>query len=367
VHQTGWTGLRWTAGPIDVPQNGNLQVSLGGWSRGYVVFRMIDVPPTNGFAETISVVPSESSDGVHWKSGAAMDVSGLDISEWVGDVVEGPAGLLASGYMQGVACGGPAPVNAIWLSSDGLSWRRTALSGFGGGKAYRIAAGSSGYIATGVGPGTKPAPYVWTSKDGITWVGTNVESATVKGVEVTNAASFAGGFVLAGAAPDPKGMCGAGTLTPSLWWSTNGKAWSRDTITGTTPGDNASFNVYRISDHALLAQESSYSLSSNVVTHAAWASTDGRTWTKCTDPAFAGTAVLSYGAKGILMSIPVDAPIHLDFWDIRSDFTAVKLVQSGSGPTGGTELASLAALGPIGVVVANADGSQFWVGTPTVS
>jgi hypothetical protein len=251
------------------------------------------------------------------------------------------------------------------MSSDGVSWKRVGLSGFGGGTVFRIEAGSTGYVATGVGPGTARAPYVWISKDGVTWTGTSLETATVKGVEVTNAVSFAGGFVIAGAAPDPNGGCGAGTITPSLWWSLNGKAWTKDTVSGTTPGDNASFRVYRIGDHALLAHESSYSVAKNETTDGAWTSTDGRTWKQTADPAFTANTVLSYKAKGVLVSSPVDPTSHADVWDIRADLTVVKLAQSGSIPNANSS-AGLVALGPAGLVACNSDGSQFWVGAPTV-
>ena len=362
---TSWTGIHWTAGPSATSQQDGVSISIAGWSGGYVAFRIKETAATDGAPETSSVTPTRSTDGLHWTDGKPLDISGFDISEWVGNVVEGPAGLLAAGYMTGIACGGPAAVNGIWMSADGITWRRTTMAGFGGGTVYQIDAGSIGYVATGKGPGPKPAAYVWTSKDGLSWTGTNLDAAAYQGIELTNATAFAGGFVMAGANPDlDVEGCGTGTLTPSLWWSPDGKTWTRDVVNGTTPDRSASFRVSRISDHMLLAYESSYNAASNSSTNAVWTSTDGRTWKKDADQVLIDNTVVTYGPRGLVVSTRIDQ-MPVDFWDIRADLTLVKLAQTGDRPTEALANGACIAFGPRGVVVAKWDGSQSWIGVPT--
>ena len=360
-----WTGIQWTAGPSATAQHDGVSISIAGWSLGYAAFRITETAATDADPETIGVIPTRSTDGLHWTDGKPLDMSGFDVSEWVGNIVEGPAGLLAAGYQTGVACGGPAAVNGLWMSADGIAWRRTTMAGFGGGTVYQIDAGSSGYIATGKGSGSKPAAYVWTSKDGLSWTGTNLDSIAFQGIELTNATAFAGGFVMAGANPDLNvDGCGHGSLTPSLWWSPDGKTWTRDVVSGTTSNRSASFRVSRVSDHMLLAHESSYNAASGSGTEAVWTSTDGRTWKKDADQVLIDNSVVTYGPRGLVMSARIDQK-PVDIWDIRADLRLVKLTQTGDVPTEALANGGYMAFGPRGVVVARWDGSQSWIGVPT--
>jgi hypothetical protein len=359
-----WTGIQWTAGSIAAPKYDGISISMAGWSRGYAAIRTTNMAATDSSPEASAIIPSESADGLHWTDGKPLDISDFDFYEWVGDIVEGPAGLLAVGYRTGIACGGPDAVNGIWMSKDGISWRRTSMAGFGGGTVHQIDAGSSGYIATGHGTGSNPAAYVWTSHDGLNWAGTNVDAAAYKGLQLTNATAFAGGFVMAGANPDPKPEgCGSGTVTPSLWWSPDGKTWTRDIVAGTTSGSSASFSVSRISDHMLVAHESSTKAGSNSSTEAAWTSTDGRTWKQDEDRVMIDNTVVTYGPRGLVMSTRIDQK-PLDIWDIRADLTLGKLTQTGDIPTEALADGGSVAFGPRGVVVARWDGTQFWIGVP---
>ena len=373
-----WTGIRWTAGPLVRqpdpigPTTGpTTQFEMSGWSRGYVGFRTTWSQQGNSGLHITSNVPSISEDGLRWVDGKALDLSGD--GDMLGRIVEGPAGLLVVGYA-GVACG-PTSINAMWLSTDGLSWRRISFSVFGlstpaDGAVYAVEAGSSGYIATGSKVTNRTTglsePFLWTSRDGVAWTPVNLDKALFKGVVADNATAFAGGFVVAGAIPDPNGGCGdAGASTPSLWWSADGKNWIRDAVSGTTSGDFASMQVTRISDHLLLAKETTSFLTSDKVIDVVWTSADGRTWKLQKDALLVENQVQTNGKRGLLMSFAADPSGHLDIWDIRSDMSLFKLNQTGDLPTASFMNGAYAVFGPNGLVAATSDGSQFWVGVPT--
>jgi len=122
-----WTGIRWiSAGPVfpQTPTAGTAKgsfatVSVYGWSRGYVGFRTaIDQIPST----SLTMVSTFSADGLHWTTGRPMDVAGLESWVDITQVVEGPSGLLAVGRYPGAACGGPSTIDALWTSTDGLTW-----------------------------------------------------------------------------------------------------------------------------------------------------------------------------------------------------------------------------------------------------
>ena len=170
---------------------------------------------------------------------------------------------------------------------------------------------------------------------------------------------------MAGANPDLNvDGCGHGSLTPSLWWSPDGKTWTRDVVSGTTSNRSASFRVSRVSDHMLLAHESSYNAASGSGTEAVWTSTDGRTWKKDADQVLIDNSVVTYGPRGLVMSARIDQK-PVDIWDIRADLRLVKLTQTGDVPTEALANGGYMAFGPRGVVVARWDGSQSWIGVPT--
>lgn len=158
-----WSGIRWIdAGPV-FPQepgtgtdNGSyLQVNVFGWSRGYVGFRTAvdETYSETGPSVIVSdvMVSTASSGGINWSAGRALDITSLGSPVGIMTVVEGPAGLLAAGSFPRGVCGGPATVDVLWTSPDGLTWTRVQPpADFASSSVHTLDAGSAGYIATGI-------------------------------------------------------------------------------------------------------------------------------------------------------------------------------------------------------------------------
>ena len=220
-------------------QDGDIRVSVFGWSRGYVGFRTAyDLSDT--LQATVAVVSTYSADGLHWTVGRPMDVEGLpDPSEGVAvtQVLEGPSGLLAVGEaFPPLICGGPPTVYALWTSTDGLTWTRVQPpADFASASVYTVDAGSTGYIASGtLKDGVTQA--VWLSGDGRSWRQVPLTKATFGKFVVDGATDFAAGYVVSGTVVGDQG-CGGGAdlFTPSLWWSADGTSWTRSKLTGAAP------------------------------------------------------------------------------------------------------------------------------------
>ncbi len=115
-----------------------------------------------------------STDGVEWLPSLVTDGVPSGDASWVTDVVHGPGGWVAIGY---VCCGTEEP--AVWVSADGTEWLRTAFptAPLPDVPADRIdleaiAAGPDGYVIAGalfVGGDRVVVPAVWSSPDGRTW------------------------------------------------------------------------------------------------------------------------------------------------------------------------------------------------------
>jgi hypothetical protein len=353
-----WTSINWrkvsVAPIVDAPVGlDSRSFQVFGWSRGYLAFE-------TGTATAPFIATSYSTDGLRWKSGVPLDTTKLPEGPIrVGSVVEGPAGLLALGGY-GAACG-PINVPAMWISSDGISWRFVSMdTAFGGGSVIEIEAGSAGYIATGFTGITVATPAVWTSTDGLSWRLVNVAAKAFGGLVVNNATAFAGGYVLAGAvlAGAAEGCGGPPLMTPSLWWSPDGLTWSRDKVTGTTDAAQATMRVVRISDHAL------YAFEYGADTSASWASTDGRTW----KPA-AGVSgwPITNGRRGLSIVEPQESGQQIQVSAFEPDLSVAKLAQTGDVPDQNVFGASMGwpsvTFGPTGLIVANSAG-DIWIGIP---
>ncbi|MFI5259539.1 MAG: hypothetical protein ACHQ01_08030 [Candidatus Limnocylindrales bacterium] len=139
-----------------------MTLSLYGFSRGYVGFRTAIDQASSPGAATVSTF---SVDGLHWTTGRPMDVSGLESAVVITQLVEGPSGLLAVGRYPGAACG-PATIDALWTSPDGLTWSLVQPpAAFGSASVYTVDGGSNGFIASGIEKDGKTQA-VWLSADG---------------------------------------------------------------------------------------------------------------------------------------------------------------------------------------------------------
>ncbi len=384
-----WTGIKWIAvpgghspavppvNPVEYwpgPVHGNSV--LQGWSGGYVEFVW------NPHTRTLN--PWASADGLEWKSSSNL----VNTSQWkaffkrydddnaaaglgpayhdacafrVDNFQEGPATLLMAGY---VDCTGPGIClrafdswtrgDTAWTSQDGLTWTQETLShGIDGGL---ISGGSSGFVARG-SEGLKAT--IWTSQDGRNWLqGALPAAAYAAGSSVRDPISFGGGFVLPGEVMVKKGTVEDGCpgsnsnqYQGGLWWSQDGKTWTRDSLTGvnSTSYYDAMMSVVRIDDHTVVAKQ--YGSTSE------WASSDGKTWAllKGRPVVFPG-----YGS-GPNIVVGHDRGLVFDGGPCAFDdsLTLVPLKQTGDLPWSGSQYG----LGPTGLL-ASYEGARFWIGVP---
>jgi hypothetical protein len=373
-----WTGIKWIAAGAAFPQSpaadpgtdSSVTADVYGWSRGYVGFRSAgDMSGDPNVAH--SLTSTSSSDGLHWTAVRAMKLDDLKYASLVRitQVAEGPAGLVAIGRYGGMTCGGPPTVQAIWTSTDGATWTRVALSAdFLSSAVNTISGGPTGYIASGIlKDGLTPA--VWLSNNGASWRQTPLPKATFGSVLVDGATSFGAGYVLGGSVRGDAVCGGFNTLTPSLWWSADGTAWSRSKLTGATPASNSWMAVTRISDHSLMAIATEWNEVTQVTSQKVWVSGDGRTWNAVSSPSILlDSGILSDGRRGIIVAIPQQTEGPPSIATVGDDLTATWLGRSGDAPSLSTSTGQYSkALGPAGVVILSPDGSSLWLGVPTDS
>ncbi|MGD0248661.1 MAG: hypothetical protein ABSB75_06365 [Candidatus Limnocylindrales bacterium] len=328
-----------------------------GWSRGFVVFRTIVYWGEDH--RTLTVVPYTSPDGLTWTEGQPLDVAGLYPELKMLGIADGPSGMLAYGLSPKAGPCGPSPYDAMWRSTDGLSWRRVDNENH----FTSIGGGSSGFV------GLANDSTVWISGDGLAWRKTDL-GAAAKDIEIVGVTAFAKGFVVAGAVPLPTdGWCQE-TKAPSLWWSRDGKAWSQEALSPAPTGERVW--IQRMDDDAVLAISGEYGAPQ---TYRAWTSTDGRTWTLDPDSPVLNSVLLysvqlTNGRYGLLVSAMDEEngqyPVGQgNLWGFQANLRLVALPQSGDVPPAELVNGDFAALGPTGLLVPNKDGTRFWLGAPT--
>lgn len=373
-----WTGIRWIAAAAVFPQEPvtgtgdgwSTQANVFGWSRGFVGFRTVlhaSDSHTGITVESDAMVSTASTDGLHWTAGRALDIANLGSPVGITAVVEGPSGLLAVGRLARGICGGPATVDVLWNSTDGLSWTRVSLpADFASSSVYTLDAGSNGYIATGILKDGVTAA-VWVSADGRSWHKAPLPKTVAATVLVDGATAFAGGFVLSGAQQIQVG-CGEFVQVPSVWWSADAKNWTAPELPGATPADSSWVSVDRISDHAVMATAWLFDATTQSSSQLVWATADGRTWKLIQWPASLLQAkILTNGQRGLAYGFPTNDSNGPTIATVDDDLTVTTLTQSGDGPVGSAISGSTHAFGPTGVVVLSNDGLNLWLGVPTAS
>ena len=363
-----WTSIKWIDAGATFPQvppatGDTASLRIFGWSRGYVGF-VAGGARSSGSSAPPSVVATSSADGLRWSPPRSIDTIGLDDRITIVGVVEGPAGLVAVGEYASGTCGGPPSVAAAWRSTDGRSWHLVQLpKNMTAFRVRSIEAGSAGYIGWGGTASDGVTPVIWLSADGASWTSRQLRGAVFGKLIVDGATSFAGGFVISGATLGPDGCGGATSLSPSLWWSPDGVAWTRNTLPGSTAAPDASTTIQRISDRALLATETA----SKGSVELRWVSTDGRHWTRAATPTNVDLLqILTDGRRGVVVNDPADAsgPPTIA---VVSDGLAVRvLAQTGPGPVASPDSPGwTAAVGPTGVLVVSLDVRTLWLGVPS--
>ena len=352
-----WASVRWTKVPqsplsLPTPADSNSSWQIVGWSRGWVAF--IDgETPDDSMAGTSTIDTEYSADGVRWTVGARIKGDALGGTQL--RAVEGPAGLLVYDF-EGTMCGWVSNVDTlIATSADGITWRSISASTFGQGSIQNVSGGSAGYIATGLGG-------VWTSTDAISWHKAALTGSAFKGLDgVRDGVAFSGGFVISGETYGPStDGCGGGPtlLTPSLWWSPDGKAWTRGQVKGTTSGSQVWMDVMRLDDDRLIASEAS---------GANWASGDGRSWRKVPSQNITeqpGQQHLFDGQRTAIVSLSFDqTPDTIEV--LADDLTLTELKQVGELPDPDHVL-GFTAFGPTGFLRMDDLGNTF-IGVPVAS
>ncbi len=384
-----WTGMRWIAGPPSqelteesTDPNTAISIDFGvfSWSHGYVGFRYREEQPlASGGRSSLSIVTETSPDGLNWTRDGVLELPNgytyQDLADYpmtITDVVEGPAGLLAIGRILIPIQTVGHPAAAIWTSSDGRSWRLLGVSNAFGGQPWIVGAGSAGYIATG-SPGRGEPASVWTSADGRTWLRRDISAFGMSNVQTRDAAAFAGGYVLAAEMVAEDTSSNTITLTPSLWWSADGRSWSRDALAGSTPSTlplnvlpypdwEAGLSLHRIGDHSLVAVQTSEEGLEGPLAREVWVSTDGRAWKVMPGVDLENALVLSNGQRAVVVPHTVDSSSGPVVEAFEEDLSLVTLAQTGDLPTGWF---CAGALGPTGLVVADETQHRFLVGVPT--
>lgn len=171
----------------------------------------------------------------------------------------------------------------VWLSEDGLAWRRAADDpSFARDGMSKIAGGPLGFVAAG-GDGSLDAS-LWTSKDGATWQAAGPVDA-FHDAAVYAVISGGPGWVAVG----EQAFAGA------AWSSVDGSAWTQATAVG--GAEEAQLVDVAVTTNAIV------SVGAGQDGAAVWRSGDGRTWERVADdPAFANAQMLRVirGRDGLL-------------------------------------------------------------------
>jgi hypothetical protein len=285
-------------------------------------------------------------------------------------VVEGPSGLLAVGRYPGAACGGPSTIDALWTSTDGLTWSLVRPSAdFASARVFWVDGGSNGFIASGIlKDATTQA--VWLSGDGRSWTTVPLKSPAFGKFVLDGATTFAGLYVISGAVLKDSG-CGQTWETPSLWWSADGRSWTRNKLPGVATASDAYITTTKVSDNALMAVANEWDEATQVNSQQVWVSSDGNAWKLVASPSsMLGDGIMTDGRRGLVVAEPgpgSDGPPTVA--TVADDLSVKTLSQTGDVAVYSAALAPvwLATLGPTGVVILSLDGLDLWLGVPAAS
>ena len=135
---------------------------------------------------------------------------------------------LAGGPKGWVAIGTAAP-EALWTSTDGLSWTLAARHGIApqqpSDQIWVLTATAQGFLAAGQarGPGGRPQAVIWTSRDGVAWLRMTAAQAGLAGAQSISYAAAAGQDTVI------SGTLGSGAA--ATWLSTDGgSTWTPVTV-----------------------------------------------------------------------------------------------------------------------------------------
>ena len=384
-----WTGLNWITVPgghspavAPATADGDVSSTIEGWSKGYIDFVW------NANKRTLT--PWLSADGLSWVAGTNLNPSRwtVDFKSWdkragaaghdgcwfeANNFQEGPATLLLKGdvYCDTGCTGDFYTTEIAWTSTDGTYWLPVTDP-----PGWWLSGGSSGFAAY---DSSEAVEHLWTSADGRTWTKANLPGVP-SGSWVNSPVAIAGGYVLAGVVvvkkgtePDfpgpedfeghtgcPVGLDYGTTLyQAALWWSADGKTWTRDALNSVTKGYTLlDMSVTRVDDHTVIAEAEFADLDTY------WISEDGKVWTHLKGAAAeaAQGSVVVGRDRGLLYSggkVSYFSGGKVSYFD--TNMKLVTLKQTGAQPW--IDRWQMA-MGPTGLLVTG-DGTRFWLGVPT--
>ncbi len=133
-----------------------------------------------------------SSDGMSWRD-VPIDGDVFPRSCDIYDVAGTPDGFVATGM-----CGSGSDENRVWRSPDGELWERVGEDAFDGETPSHVAAGPTGWVAVG-------GDALWTSVDGEAW--TRVPTGpTFQGAEANDVTAWGSRFVVVGSTDDGRNV-----------------------------------------------------------------------------------------------------------------------------------------------------------------
>jgi hypothetical protein len=217
-------------------------------------------------------------------------VFGGDGNQVMQSVTVGGPGLVAVGY---VSLDGDWDA-AVWTSPDGINWTRvlddSVFGGTGDQEMRSVTAGGPGLIA--VGTDSRVGKAVWTSSDGLTWTRQYAEPDTEGTVHHVMDSVTVGGPALVAVGYDHS--------QAAVWTSPDGITWTR--ILDEAAFDGAgSQEMLSVTAGGAGVVAVGYTDSEDGMDAAAWASSDGITWTRTLNESVLGgtgdQAMLSVTAR----------------------------------------------------------------------
>ncbi|HEX7612460.1 MAG TPA: hypothetical protein VF371_06760, partial [Candidatus Limnocylindrales bacterium] len=299
---SNWQGFTWTTLPPDSPILTAIpRIQVIPWRGGYVAYGT-----TNG--GSIGVVWT-SADGETWRQ--VTDI----VAPFILMAVS-PTGLVAIAEDLSAA----SPTATVWTSTDGLAWHKAGTAS-GIGSIDSIAGTSAGLVATGhtvdgTGKFATSQFGVAFSTDGLNWTPVSIQPGLTwsqdYGPEVQsgNGRFFLMGGYTGGTASDARpllasltqpgrygsGILGATIRTGGLWWSDDGRTWTRSSDTAYVAGlDFGQGGIVMHTTEGLVPGGTGLELSTD----------GGKSWRKSNDPLGAvvcGPRECSTGPDGVISS-----------------------------------------------------------------
>jgi hypothetical protein len=300
VAPAAWTsaddGLTWQRAAVGGPGGFMQAVTVGGPG-------LVAVGYESGTDDDAAVWTSP--DGLSWTRVPHDEaVFGGPGSEEMFGVTAGGPGLVAVGW--GVVDGDEGA--AVWVSTDGYTWERiidNAVFGGPGGQAmYAVVAGGPGLVAVGYDflEGEWDAA-VWTSTDGLNWSEVPAAGAVFGGPNIQEMRSVAlGGPGLVAVGNDYAEVA----VNGAVWTSADGLTWTRVPHDAAVFGGAGNQEMRGVAAGTPGLAAVGRDDTGEAGDAAVWASADGLTWWRVTDPVVFGGPLLqemyavAAGAPGLV-------------------------------------------------------------------